>query len=637
MPRHLLRTPSLRVLSLCVPLALGCASTPARAPAAADATREAPPEAPTPAAPATPATPAAATPDAGAAAAAQVTALADAYMAGLLERSPELVTYYGLPGGRHDRLQDNSLDAERAWAAREDAWWEEVQRVDARALQGRPEAVLLGVLVETLGSSRQGRVCRGELWPVSQMSGWQVGLPFLAQLQPVGTPELHAQALARFGQLPRYLATQEANLRQGLAEGYSSPKLSVERVLAQLDGMLASSAPEKSPFFSPAERAKDPAFRAALARLLRAELTPAIRRHRDFLRKEYLPRAREAVPVSALPQGEACYRALVRSYTTLDLAPKQVHETGLREMERIQAEMKAIAERSFQTKDVPRLLARLREDPRYTFGSREEMLAAARDAVARAKAKMPEAFGILPRADVVVEPYPAFQERSAPGGEYNNPAEDGSRPGIYRLNTYQPRKQARAPVQSTAFHEAIPGHHLQSTIAQERPGTHALQRFLFTSGFVEGWALYAERLAEELGLFSTDLDRMGLLSNEALRAARLVVDPGLHVLGWSRQQAIDYMQRHTAESPEAVATEVDRYIVWPGQATAYMLGRNELLLLREQARRALGERFDLRAFHDRVLEDGNVTLPQLRAKVEAWLASEQAQHPPQPQPQQGRP
>jgi uncharacterized protein (DUF885 family) len=320
-----------------------------------------------------------------------------------------------------------------------------------------------------------------------------------------------------------------------------------------------------------------------------------------------------------LPNGEACYRALVRSATTLDIPPREIHETGLREMAKIQAEMRRIAERSFKTSDVPALLRSLREDKRYTFKSRDEILAYARDAVARGKQAMPRWFGTLPKADVVVEPYPPFQEASAPGGEYMSPADDGSRPGIYRINTYQPEKQSRAPVQSTAFHEAIPGHHLQFAIQQERKGAHPVTRFLFNSAFSEGWALYAERLADEMGLFGSDLDRLGLLSNEALRAARLVVDPGLHVLGWSRQQAIDYMLQHTAESPEAVATEVDRYIVLPGQATSYMIGSLEIRRLRETAQHALGPRFDVRRFHDLVLEDGSVPLPMLRAKAEGWI------------------
>ncbi|HEU4563037.1 MAG TPA: DUF885 domain-containing protein, partial [Gemmatimonadaceae bacterium] len=495
-----------------------------------------------------------------------------------------------------------------------------LRAVDRGRIATRSARVLYDTEAEMLGSSVQSRVCRSELWPASQMFGWQTMYPMLAQMQPVGTADLRAQALARWRQLPRYVDTEIANLREGLREGYSTPAVTVERVIGQLDGLVAL-APEKSPFYSPALRDSTPEFRAELARVVANDITPAARRYRDFLKNEYLPKARTTVALSDLPNGEQCYRALVRASTTLDVEPRAVHELGLKEMDRIEGELRVISKRSFGGIDNRTLLARLRDDPKYTFKSREEMLAYARDAVARAKAAAPKWFGILPKADVVVEPYPEFQEKSAPGGEYMQPAEDGSRPGIYRINTYQPEKQAKAPVQSTAFHEAIPGHHLQLAIAQELPNTHRLQRLSSNSGFTEGWALYAERLSDEMGLFSSDLDRVGLLSNEALRAARLVVDPGLHVLGWTRQQAIDYMLAHTAESPEAVATEVDRYIVMPGQATSYMLGRNEIMSLRDEARRELGSRFEIREFHDRVLEDGSVTLPALRVKIEQWIAA----------------
>jgi uncharacterized protein (DUF885 family) len=293
-------------------------------------------------------------------------------------------------------------------------------------------------------------------------------------------------------------------------------------------------------------------------------------------------------------------------------------------MEKIQAEMLQIARRSFGTDDVPALLERLRTDTAFTFRSREQILTYVDSAIARSKREMPRWFGRLPQADVVVEPYLPFEERSAAGASYEQPAADGSRPGRYRINLFEPEKQSRAGMESTAFHEAIPGHHLQLALAMERPQAHLITRMLGNSGFSEGWGLYAERLADEMGLFSGDVDRLGLLSNEALRAARMVVDPGMHVMGWTRQQAVDYMIRHTAEPRSGVENEVDRYIAWPGQATAYMTGMLEIRRLRETAERELGPRFDIRAFHDRVLEDGTVPLPLLREKIERWIAEEKA-------------
>ena len=230
---------------------------------------------------------------------------------------------------------------------------------------------------------------------------------------------------------------------------------------------------------------------------------------------------------------------------------------------------------------------------------------------------MASVFGLLPKADVVITPYPAFREKNAPN-EYNPPAEDGSRPAVFFISAYQAEQQSRVEDESTAFHETIPGHHLQGSIALERKQIHPIGRYLFNSGYVEGWALYAERLADELKLFTGDVARLGMLSSQALRASRLVVDSGLHALGWTRQQAIDYMLAHTAESEHDTASEVDRYIIYPGQATAYMVGMLEIRAARDEAEKAMGAKFDIKAFHDRVLEDGGVPLTYLREKVRAW-------------------
>jgi uncharacterized protein (DUF885 family)/pimeloyl-ACP methyl ester carboxylesterase len=552
-----------------------------------------------------------------------VTALADAYYAALLEAEPEEATWAGLSESRHDRVNDNALTSLGRRQAREDAWLDQVRRLPADRLVGRPEWVTLGFLRERLESAPALRVCRRELWTVDQMSGWPANFSGLAQFQPVGSDARRAEAVARARAMPAYIATDIANLREGVRRGYTSPRGNVERVLAQIDGLLAVT-PGASPFLSPAQRdsAAPADFRRALDAVVAGELYPALRRYRDFLRAEYLPAARRTTAVADLPDGAACYRASVRRYTGLDLDPREIHEIGLREMARIQGEMRVIAERSFGTRDVPALLARLRADSQYTFRSREEVVAVARAALERARAGARPAFGLWPAADVVVAPYLPFEEGSGPDS-YVPSTQDGSRPGRYRINTANPTRKPRAGLESTAFHETIPGHHLQFAIAMERPGAHPLTVLVPSTGFLEGWGLYAERLAAELGLFSGDVDRLGQLSNEAFRAARLVVDPGLHALGWSRQQAVDYMLQNIARSPAQVELEVDRYIITPGQATAYMVGQLEILRLREQARAALGPRFDLRAFHDRVLEDGALTLPMLRAKIERWIADEQ--------------
>jgi len=547
--------------------------------------------------------------------AARVKALADAYLAAYFERFPEQITQYGVPGHRQDGLTDNSLAADRAWEAREDAFLADLKQIDPAAIDAPPLRATYAIARQALEGSVAKRVCRDELWSVSEMTGWQISYGYLVTIQPVGTDAARADALARWRKLPGVIDTEIVNLRKGLKRGFSAPKQNVRTVIEQVR-TLATSPLQDSPFASPAQRDKTEAFVRAFEELVTGAINPAAARYADFLEKEYLPAAREAIPVTANPDGARCYDASVLAHSSSPKTAKEVHLLGLRQIERLTAAMRAIGERSFQTGDVPALLERLRTDPQYRFKSREEKIAYSQAALARAKAAVPSRFGLLPRADVEIRPYPAFREKNAPN-EYNPPAEDGSRPAVFFISAYQAEQQNRVEDESTAFHETIPGHHLQGAIALERKEIHPIGRYIFNSGYAEGWALYAETLADEMHLFSSDLDRLGMLSSQALRAARLVVDSGMHTMGWTRQQAIDYMLAHTAETPHSATSEVDRYIIWPGQATAYMIGNLEIRAARDEAEQAMGSRFDIKAFHDRVLEDGAVPLTFLREKIRA--------------------
>jgi uncharacterized protein (DUF885 family) len=548
---------------------------------------------------------------------AQVRALADAYLDGFFERNPDVVTLYGVPGRHHDRLPDNSPGALKAWQAKEDAWLAQAKQIDTSAIEKPSLRATFAIVREALDGAMAARVCRNELWTVSQfVNGWQVQDGYLVTIQPVGTDEARRDALARWSRLPAYIDTEIANLREGLKAGYSAPQGNVRIVIDQMNTLIATPTAE-SPFDSPSVRDKTTDFMKPFDLLVREQIVPAFVRYRDFLQKEYLPAAREAIAVDSNPNGAACYDASVRYHSSLPVPAKEVHAIGLQQIEKLDAEMKAIGERSFGTGDVPKLLERARVDKKYLFKSSEELIAYSQAALSRAKAKMHDRFDLLPKADVVIQRYPKFREKSGPN-EYNPPAEDGSRPAVFFINAYQAEKKSRTAAESTAFHETIPGHHLQGAIALERREIHPIGRYLGNSGYLEGWALYAERLADEMQLFSSDLDRLGMLSSQALRAARLVVDSGLHTLGWTRQQAIDYMLAHTAEPRDDVASEVDRYIIYPGQATAYMLGNLEIRKARDEAQQAMGQAFDIKQFHDRVLEDGAVPVSFLRDKIRAW-------------------
>ncbi len=544
-----------------------------------------------------------------------IRSLADEYLAAYLERYPEIGTYYGIPGSRHDRLTDNSLAALAGWQAKEDAWLARVRQL-AGVPPGRPDWAIQGIQRETLEAVVAKRVCRDELWAVSETAGWQTEVAYIAEIQPVGNPGARRQALDRARDLVRFLDTEIVNLREGLRLGYSAPKRNVGLVAAQVRALLEPD----SPLLSPARRDGEEAFRAELAKILDEEVRPALRRYLDFLETEYAPAARSAIAVAENPGGAECYRAAVRYHSTLELAPREIHDLGLRQMAEIQAEMREIARRAFNTGDLPALLERLRTDPEYAFSSRQEIIDFSQAALDRAKAAMPRFFGIMPRSDVVIESYPAFLEDSGTG-EYQSPAEDGSRPGLYYIPVSNPEQRPRAVYESLAFHETIPGHHLQLAIAVESRGRgHPLMRYLDNAGYSEGWGLYSERLADEMGLYSSEMARMGMLGDQAARAARLVIDTGIHELGWSRQRAVDYMTAHTTWAPQDIEVEIDRYIIWPGQATAYMLGMLKIRELRRRAEEAFGPSFRLPDFHDRILEDSGVTLGMLEAKIEHWIS-----------------
>ena len=550
--------------------------------------------------------------------AARVNAIADDYWAGWVQTFPLAAMFSGVPDAPNDKIGDNSIAAVRVWQKREDGWLNQLRQVKASELKGKPEDATYGVLLETLEASRQGRVCRGELLPLNQQSGWQIGLPVVAQLQPLGTAELRKAALTRWHDVSRFVDTEIVDLRQGLEQGYTQPKGNAQAVVDQLNDLLKLP-PEKSPFAGLADRDSAPGFRDSVLAIVAQEILPATKRYRDFLVSEYIPKARASTALSALPNGADCYRARVRGYTTVDRDAKSIHQLGLQQMAAIEAETRPIAQRLFKTTDLPPLYERLRTDTAFTFHNREEIIRLAEAAVDRAKAAMPKWFGRFPKGTVIVDPCLPFEEKSGCPNSYVSGTPDGKRPGRWRINASDNPPQPRAPMEGTAFHETIPGHHLQIAIAQERESAHPITRYLFFSGFGEGWALYAERLAGEMGLYSSDFYRFGDLGEQALRAARLVVDPGLAVLGWSRQQAIDYMVTHVPESRATLESEVDRYIADPGQATAYMIGRLEIERLRSEAKSRLGSRFDIREFHDKVLESGTVPLPFLREHIEQWL------------------
>ncbi len=553
----------------------------------------------------------------------RVSVLADRYTGAYYTAFPEEASEMGFPGAPIDRVSDRGPEARSAWAEQTSAWLAELDGMDAALLKGTPEALEFAYLRERLeAEGKWRRLCQIDLWNVSPTwTGWPSALALAFSDQPVGTDDWRTATEARARDVARYLDTEIANLREGLDKGYSAPVTNVDAVIAQVEA-LASAEPQESPFFDPALRDSTASFQAYLLDVIQGEITPAIMRYRAFLKDEYRLAARTNVGVSANPGGTECYLAALKYYTSLELTPEEVHETGLEQMARLRSELTEIGARSFGTGDPSALLSLVRTDPLFTFESREAIVSYAQSAVDRAHAALPDWFGVVPDAEVLIRPYPEYQEQTAPGGFYSAGSGDG--PGTYWINTYDPPSRSKAGLEATAFHETWPGHHMQSAVNQALGTAPAILKYFYNAGFDEGWALYTERLADEMSLYSSDVDRVGMLSNEALRAARLVVDPGMHALGWTRQQAIDYLLENTASSAQRAASEIDRYIAVPGQATSYMIGSLEIRRLRDEAEQRLGDEFDVRTFHDQVLSDGSIALTMLRVKILAWLLAEES-------------
>jgi uncharacterized protein (DUF885 family) len=551
----------------------------------------------------------------------RVRAITDAITDDALAESPSRTALLRPPGADYASLPDQSVAGVAARNGRLDRWLAELDAIDPAKLDDPVMRLAYTFARSRLEDGQRLRACRPELWRVSQMgNAWLVEFADAALVQPIETPELRKAALARAAALPRYVDDQIAALETGLAAGYSSPRLVVDLVISQLDRLIASTDADL-PFASPAIRSSDAGFRAEYLALVAHDTRPALARYRAYLVEKYAPRARTSIAVGAQPDGAACYRAALRWSTTLDIAPEEVHARGLAALAEVESQMQRIAARSFGGKPLPDLLVQLRSDPQYLYKDKEQVLQIAQQALDRAWAALPKAFAKLPRARAVLEPIPAFQERTA-AAHYLQAALDGSRPGAYRVRLYAPTQQSWISGESTAFHEVVPGHHLQIALANENEALPKMLRLMFTSGFSEGWGLYAEQLSDELGLYSSDAARLGMLNARAWRAVRMVVDSGMHALGWDRKRAVDFLLAHTALSEDQAGQEIDRYIAWPGQAPSYLLGYQEIVGLRREAVRALGPRFDLRAFHEAVLGSGSSTLPMLRDRVRAWLATQ---------------
>jgi uncharacterized protein (DUF885 family) len=541
----------------------------------------------------------------------------------------------------NDRLGDVSA---AAVARRQTEMQDRLERLKALdRSRFTPDDVLDARLLEyELTLAIEGARFHPEQTPIDQRSGPQIWLPQMGDRLPFLQPSHQADYATRLEQVAAQIDQQIANMRAGIEAGRLPPRVTVIGTDAQAAALAEDSVradPTLSPFFSPLRLPDaDPQAVARAREAISTSIVPAYRRLAEFLQREYIPVCRDTVGISQGVDGLAAYEYALRSYTTTNLTADQIHLIGLDEVARIRAEMfQVIARTDFPRKDelsgealLAEFIEYLRTDPRFYYDDSEALLTAYRDICKRIDPELPSLFSRLPRLPYGVRPTPAFAAPTAPTAYYYGGSLKTGVPGYFIANTYRLDQRPNYEMIALTLHEAVPGHHLQIALADELEDVHEFRRLLGYTGFVEGWALYAERLGLEMGdnpehgLYADPYDDFGRLTYEMWRACRLVVDTGIHAKGWTRRQAVDYMLENTALSEYNIEREVDRYISWPGQACAYKLGELTIRRLRARAEKTLKDRFDLRAFHDTVLGAGAIPLPVLEERVDAWIAAQAA-------------
>ena len=560
----------------------------------------------------------------------QLDALFESYFEDDLRANPLRATYIG--DHRYDDQLPNSIGPEYLAAAHalNEKYLAAIRAIDPVALSPA-DRISYDIFLYEREREARGERFPFQLLPINQAGGLLTAMPALGSgnnAQPFKTVEDYERWLKRLDGLAVWMDQAVVNMRQGAATGVVQPRAVMEKVLGQLDAMVVPQAKDSQYFapikqfpatFSAADRDR---LTTEYTRMLEGTLLPAYKRLRDFVRDEYLPKTRNSVAWTALPDGQAWYAYFVQEHTTTNMTPDEIHELGLSEVKRILGEMDQVRKQVGFKGDLEAFFTFLETDPQFYFTQGADLLDGYRTLKTRIDAALPKLFSVFPKADYEVREVEAFRAESAAGAYYQQPSADGSRPGVFYVNTFNLKAQPKFGMETLSLHEASPGHHFQVSIQQELEGVPRFRRFGGDyTAYVEGWALYSESLGKELGLFTDPYQWYGRLNDEQLRAMRLVVDTGLHAKGWTREQAIKFMLDNSTMAESDVVSEVERYIAWPGQALGYKVGDLRIQGLRHKAEQALGPRFDLRDFHREVLSDGAVPMDVLEAKVDRWIAA----------------
>ncbi|HZP06314.1 MAG TPA: DUF885 domain-containing protein [Terracidiphilus sp.] len=547
------------------------------------------------------------------------------YWEAYLARNPEFASSIG-DTRFNDKVSDNSVKAYNAWLEHEQNWMLRLAAIAPDGLNDQ-EKLSRELLLRSFADEQEAAEFKPWEMPVTQMDGIQTEYPQLVALLSFKSVKDYDDWIARLHAIPDAFAQVTTNMSIGVDDRRVPPKFILEKIDEQVK-QLAAQKPEDSPFALPLKKfpasitvADQERIKTEMLDAISKEVLPAYSRFARYLEVSYIPAGRAEPGIWALPDGTKYYQYLIRHMTTTELTADQIHQIGVDEVKKDEAEMLAIAQK-LGFKDLASFRASLKTNPKLKATSPDALLASYKGYLAPMQAKLPSLFGTLPKAPFEVVPVPDYMAKTAPPAYYEAGTPDGSRPGRLFIDTYNATDRNLYQVESIAYHEGIPGHHLQISIAQELQGIPEFRKYGDYTAFIEGWGLYAERLGKDVGFYQDPYSDYGRLEADIWRAIRLVVDTGVHSQHWSRQQMVDYFHEHSNIDETSMQAEVDRYIAWPGQALAYKVGQLKILELRDRAQKALGDKFDIRAFHDQVIDAGALPLDLLEARIDAWIAEQ---------------
>lgn len=548
------------------------------------------------------------------------------YMDYAFETYPEFGTYVGKPTD-NGKWTDLSLEAHKKRDEETALFLKAIKSIDADKLSEEDELNYM-LLRNSLEEEIEGQQFPGELMPMDQMSGYHQQLAQVISVMVIKDEKDYQDVISRMNKIPVQIDAVINLMQEGIKQKITPPATTLVAIPDQISGLIAQSDTTSvflkniDDYINTLPQEKRKSYRDAAIKVLKENVEPALLKLKDYMEKTYIPKSRKTVALNSLPNGKNWYNYQIKSYTTTTLTYNEIHDIGLREVKRIRTDMDSLIKVTGFTGSFQEFAQFLRTDPQFYFESEEELLNAYRVIAKKIDPELPRFFGKLPRLPYGILPVPEYDEKTQTTAYYMRGSAESGRPGYFYANTYDLKSRPKWEMEALTIHEAVPGHHLQIALSQELENVPEFRKYNSYTAFIEGWGLYSESLGQEMGFYKDPYSKFGQLTYEMWRAIRLVVDTGIHGMGWSRQKAIDYFKENAAKTEHDIAVEVDRYIAWPGQALAYKIGELKIKELRAKAEKSLGNNFDIRKFHDAVLENGALPLEVLEVKIDEWIAAE---------------